>query len=131
MSIRELHFLCKQGEGFRRLNENEFESGSWKVSDDVVRQSVGKRIYLHEKQKEAAWHGGRIVGWRHSKAGDWRSSTAGDGRKVFRYVVEGDFRKVCRKGWGREKAIIWGGPPVDLGEELAAVPVDAQSYGGV
>ena len=94
----DLHFVCRQGLNHKRLDPQTFESGNWKVSDDLAQSAVGGRIYLHEVQAEAAWHGGTIISWR---------PVPGDkGRTVFTYLVEGFFRVKCPGRWGQERAIV-------------------------
>jgi hypothetical protein len=93
----ELHFICKQGVNHKRIGNSEYESGDWVIADDTANDAIGGRIFLHEAQNAAAWHGGRILSVRASKE---------TGRKVFVYAVDGPFRVKCKNGWGREKAII-------------------------
>jgi hypothetical protein len=59
--------------------------------------ALGGRIFLHEKQDEAAWHGGTITGYRRSDE---------EGRVVFTFHMDGPFRIKCAGGWGQEKAIV-------------------------
>jgi hypothetical protein len=67
------------------------------ISRDVADEAIGGRIYLHEGQRDRAWHGGTVTKWRASPE---------PGRMIFTYVVDGDFRVQCNEGWGQEKAII-------------------------
>jgi hypothetical protein len=93
----DLHFVCRQFEHWTRVGETIFETGSWVVAEQVANEAVGGRVYLHEKQDKAAWHGGTITSWRPSSE---------PGRQIFTYVVDGDFRIRCRAKWGQEKAIV-------------------------
>jgi hypothetical protein len=92
----DLHFICKNGDCWRKLGAEEFETGDWYVSDDKAQEAVGGRIYLHEDQNSLAWHGGTIT-FRHY---------GHDDRKVFRYTVDGNFRVPCLGNWAQEKAIV-------------------------
>ncbi len=93
-----IHLVCKQGLNHKHdRQENTFESGNWVVSEHVANDLIGGRIYLHERQDEKAWHGGKIMGWRHSEEAS---------RKIFKYVVDGPFRIVCPGRWAQEKAVI-------------------------
>jgi hypothetical protein len=94
----ELHFICKHGERHVRVGENIFETGNWVLKDNTADGAIGGLIYLHEKQAEAAWHGGTII--------NWRVSDEEPDRKIFTYRVDGPFRVKCLHGWGREKAIV-------------------------
>ena len=92
-----LHFICKHGESFRKIGDQEFESGNWSCSDQTVQASIGGRFYLHEKQKSDAWHGGTIEAWRKSDEA---------GRKIFTCRVDGEFRIRCPGNWSQERAIV-------------------------
>jgi hypothetical protein len=93
----DLHFICRQFEHWIKVGDNMFETGNRVVSEQVAKEVIGGRIYLHEKQSEPAWHGGTVTGWRHSPE---------PGRQIFRYTVDGLFRIRCPGKWGQEKAII-------------------------
>lgn len=94
----ELHLICKHGDRHSRIEGQTYETGNWSISDDTANELIGGRIFLHEKQDEAAWHGGAIK--------SWRVSPEDPTRKVFTYEVDGPFRIKCKSGWGREKAIV-------------------------
>ena len=66
--------------------------------DERAAQALdGGRIYLHEKQNTAAWHGGKITSWRKASDSD---------RKVFVYEVDGPFRIKCESNWSQESAFL-------------------------
>jgi hypothetical protein len=95
----DLHFICPHGRNWRSLpgEENLFESGNWVVAEQVAEAAKGGRIYLHEHQRDPAWHGGTITAWRPSKR---------PGRVVFTYTMDGPFRLRCTEGWAQEKAVV-------------------------
>lgn len=93
----DLHFICKQREHWTDLGTNRFETGNWTVARTTAEESIGGRVYLHERQHEAAWHGGTITGWRDAPDAS---------RIILSYTMDGPFREKCGNGWGREKAIV-------------------------
>lgn len=94
----DIHLICQQGARHTNLGNPVWETGNWVVSDTQADNLVGGRVYLHSNQAEPAWHGGTIQ--------SWRIAPDEPGRKIFRYVVDGDFRIKCRAGWGQEKAVV-------------------------
>jgi hypothetical protein len=96
MTRFDLHFICKHQKNWSMLDAERFESGNWVVSEKMANEAIGGRIYLHERQKDAAWHGGTITQWR-----PWSDPK----RKIFSYKLDGDFRVRCDSGWGNEKAV--------------------------
>jgi hypothetical protein len=93
----DLHCICKEGDSWRNLGADEFETGDWYVSDDTAQEAVGGRIFLHETQNSLAWHGGRITFWGYGEK---------DERKIFTYKLDGDFRVPCTGKWSQEMAIV-------------------------
>jgi hypothetical protein len=93
----DIHFVCKKGLHWTQVDQNIYETGNWYVADRTADQVIGGRVYLHDKQNTAAWHGGRVIGWRPV------DSTR---RKIFTYVLEGDFQVKLLDGWGNEKAVV-------------------------
>jgi hypothetical protein len=94
----DIHLICKHGDRFSKIGDATFETGNWYgITDATADEAIGGRIYLHERQRDPAWHGGTIRAWRPSEE---------PGRKVFTYVVDGPFRVRLKEGWGQEKAII-------------------------
>jgi len=93
----DLHFICKHGERHAHCGDQVFETGNWSVAEKTAAAAVGGRIYLHEKQKDPAWHGGTIISWHASEV---------KGRIAFKYRVDGPFRVKCSGGWGQEKAVV-------------------------
>ena len=94
----DLHFICRHGKNHQHLGNQIHDSGNWTVANDVADEAIGGRIYLHEHQRDPAWHGGTILAWRFAPDGSLK--------KIFTYKVDGDFRFPCTGDWGQEKAIV-------------------------
>ena len=93
----DLHFICPHGDKWTNLGNNKFETGNWTMGQQAADESIGGRIYLHEHQRDVAWHGGKIIAWRPSDEA---------GRVIFTYQVDGPFRVRCTESWAQEKAIV-------------------------
>ena len=93
-----LHFICRNQSNWNQVGPTEFDSGNWKISKETAKEAVGCRIFLHERQNEVAWHGGRIL--------SWREYPQESGRLIFTYKVEDGFGILLSDGWSQEKAII-------------------------
>ncbi len=96
------HFICQHQEHWRRLGDGLYETGDWVMADEVAQEikDTGGRVYLHEKQRANAWHGGPVL--------DWRCSPGDPRRKVFTYRVDGPFRIRCLGQWAQEKCVFRG-----------------------
>ncbi|CCV12533.1 hypothetical protein MESS4_430179 [Mesorhizobium sp. STM 4661] len=95
-----LHVICQHKMNWIKLENGLFETGEWTVAGntaDELKHTRG-RVFLHEKQKEKAWHGGVVL--------DWRPSPKDSKRKIFTYRVDGPFRSICPGNWSREVAIV-------------------------
>lgn len=79
-----LRFICKHGERHDHVSDGVFETCNWIGHEDTATEGVGGRVYPHEKQDAAAWHGGTII--------DWRFAPEKPERKKFKYRVDGPFR---------------------------------------
>lgn len=93
----DLHYVCKHGLNHRHIGDQVHESGEWVATDDLATEAMGGRLYLHEHQRDRAWHGGTILSWR--AAPDAK-------RKIFTYRVDGHFRINCPGNWAQEKAVV-------------------------
>jgi hypothetical protein len=93
----DLHFICPHQHQWTKLGPNLFETGNWTIAERTANEAIGGRIYLHERQRISAWHGGTITRWRRSDE---------PGRLIFTYEVDGPFRVTCTEGWGQERAIV-------------------------
>ena len=98
----DLHFICPHQDHWARLEKSSLkrEIGrlpSKTIAEQTAEQALGGRIYLHERKRAPAWHGGTITRWRRADE---------PGRPIFTHVVDGPFRVTCADGWGQEKAIV-------------------------
>jgi hypothetical protein len=58
----DLHFICKEGEKWSEEGPNLFKTGDWQVDRDVADEAeAGGRVFLHRRQKDPAFHGGRSL----------------------------------------------------------------------
>jgi hypothetical protein len=93
----DIHLICPHQLHWTPLGNNLFETGNWTLATRTADEAIGGRIYLHETQKSAAWHGGTITAWRQSPE---------PGRLILTYTVDGPFRVICTERWAQEMAII-------------------------
>lgn len=96
----DLHYICKQGENFRWLGEDLFETGNWTAGDELADLAVGGRIFLHIAQQQQAWHGGTILERRSAPAPETN-------RKIFTYRTDFEFRIFCSAPWSQQIAVAW------------------------
>lgn len=84
---------------------NEWDSYSWKISEETAKKLVGGNIYLHKAQDKPSHFGGEILSYKVL------GEDAGDeaGRVVFKFRANVDCKDVRtgKDGWGMEKKIIW------------------------
>jgi hypothetical protein len=60
----DLHYICQRGENHRMVWDKVFDTGNWTALKRTCELAIGGRVFLHERQKSPAWHGGTIVGYR-------------------------------------------------------------------
>jgi hypothetical protein len=98
-----IHFIERAG-NLNRVDaeQQEWESGYWKVSEESAQHLVGGEIYLHKSQVEPSYFGGKIISYRVQSGGP------DDGRMIFRFRAAIEFKGVrtAREGWGNEKKIV-------------------------
>ena len=105
---KRIHLIVKKhsetGErlGLKTLDENIHESGSWVVTEEVAKSLVGGDIYLHEKQQEPSYFGGKILDYRVEAEGE------NIGRVIFRFEYTREHKNfpAGSGGWGNEKKIV-------------------------
>jgi hypothetical protein len=97
--IKALHLICGRVEKWGRREKDQFESGDWDFGAKTAEKFVGARIYLHAKQTEPAWHGGRILKWHRTPHPSKRHKV------MFVYEIDGDFQVLCPVKWARWKAM--------------------------
>ncbi len=96
----DLHFIARVEEQdenrWCQIDEVTFETGHWEITEQVADEAG--RVFLHNQQRDLAWHGGRIVDWRPSRHA---------GRKIFKYVYDKTIHtEPPPTNWGRELAIV-------------------------
>lgn len=79
-----------------------WESGYWKVTEDVAKALVGGDIYFHPAKIKPSYFGGKILGYTKIEEGEW------EGRIVFEFEFSREYKGVRagKDGWGMEKKIV-------------------------
>lgn len=102
--VTDLHWVARPNDQHNmrwwHLDGNTFETGHWTCAERTAQEAVrsGGRVLLHARQKDRAWHGGRIIRWRRSPHGR---------RLIFTYVLDPRVQNErSPTGWAREKAIV-------------------------
>jgi hypothetical protein len=87
---------------FVKLQENIWESGSWKLDEDKARKLVGGEIYFHKKRTEPSFYGGTILGYRVNEDGEHQ------GKVIFKLQYSDTCRNVTttKYGWSKDVKII-------------------------
>ncbi|MFB3926413.1 MAG: hypothetical protein ACE14T_10205 [Syntrophales bacterium] len=96
--------LIEVANNFSRLQDKTWESGWWRLEENVAKQLVGGEIYFHRKKDEPSFYGGTITGYRIEQDGERR------GRIVFILQPSNACRNIRtdRQGWSREMKLISG-----------------------
>jgi len=99
-----IHFIENQGR-FRRIIDDEYESGFWDVLESKARKLIGGSIFFHSGQTEPSFYGGEILDCRVASSDD---SLTYAGRIIFKFRFSPDYRgiRTARSGWGNEKKIV-------------------------
>ncbi len=94
--------LIEIANNFSRLQDKTWESGWWRLGEDVAKQLVGGEIYFHRKKDEPSFYGGTIMGYRIEQDGDRQ------GRIVFILRPCNTCRNVRtdKQGWSKEMKFI-------------------------
>jgi hypothetical protein len=82
---------------FVKLQDNVWESGSWKLDEGQAKKLVGGEIYFHKKRLEPSFYGGTILGYRVHQEGE------NQGRIVFKLQYSLSCRNVStgKAGWNK------------------------------
>jgi hypothetical protein len=82
---------------FVKLQDNVWESGSWKLDEVQAKKLVGGEIYFHKKRLEPSFYGGTILGYRVHQEGE------NQGRIVFKLQYSLACRNVStnKSGWNK------------------------------
>ena len=97
--------LIEKSNNFSRLQDKTWESGWWRLDEELAKDLVGGEIYFHRKQLEPSFYGGIIMGYRIEEDGE------NQGRIVFILKPCNTCRNVRtdKHGWSREMKIITNG----------------------
>jgi len=90
-----------------RLDNDEWESGFWRLTADQARLLVNGQMFFHTKQKEPSYFGGVILGYRPATRDDAKEEEH-VGRIIFRIKASNEFKgvKAGPGRWGYEKKIV-------------------------
>jgi hypothetical protein len=96
-----VHLLDKMS-NFKKLDDNDWESGWWKLDEGVVKKLVGGEIYFHKTRQAPSFYGGIITGYRIEQEGQYQ------GMIVFRLKHSLSCRnvKTGTGGWSHNIKII-------------------------
>jgi hypothetical protein len=94
--------LIEPANHFVKLQENVWESGSWRLDESQAKKLVGGEIYFHKKRQEPSFYGGKILGYRVHPDGE------GQGKIVFQLKHQLSCRNVStsKSGWSKDVKII-------------------------
>jgi hypothetical protein len=86
---------------FVKLQDNVWESRSWRLDEDKAKQLVGGEIYFHKKRQEPSFYGGTILGYRVSQEGE------NQGEVIFKLQYNHACRNVItnKTGWSKDVKI--------------------------
>ncbi len=98
-----IHLIEKKGLlKMINIKEERYESGFWRMSEDIARNLIKGNIYFHKRQTEPSFLGGVILSYRiHNEEGEYF------GRIVFTFqaMIGHKNVKTGREGWRREMKI--------------------------
>ena len=87
---------------FVKLDDNVWESGAWKLTEDRAQKLVGGEIYFHRNRTEPSFYGWTVLGYRVEQ----------EGQDTRRIVFKLQYKKECRNvrtdpsGWSNKIKII-------------------------
>lgn len=86
---------------FVKLQDNVWESGSWRLDEDKAKKLVGGEIYFHKKRVEPSFYGGTILGYRVNPDGE------NQGKVIFKLSYSHSCRNVStnKSGWRNDMKI--------------------------
>jgi len=105
--VSAIHFV-ERTDNVRKIDpsKNEWESGSWPVSEEIAQKLVGSVLYLHRTKLSSSHFGGDILDYRVEQSGP------DAGRVVFKLRAKADCKgvKIDGKGWSKDSKILWSTP---------------------
>ena len=83
-------------------SSQQWQSGYWKLTEQVAKELVGGELYLHKAKRKASYFGGVIDHYHVQTEGPFK------GRIVFTFTASMQFKnvKTSFEGWGMEKKIV-------------------------
>lgn len=98
-----IHLIKKHGPGHAPVHKvpgekDTYTSGYWTISEKTAQLLVGGDIYLHERQLDKSFYGGRIIQAWIEESGEFA------GKAVFKFVFSPEHKGVAtaQAGWGQE-----------------------------
>lgn len=87
---------------FVKLQDNIWESGSWKLDEEKAKALVGGEIFFHKKRMEPSFYGGTILGYRVNQ------EEKNQGEVIFKLQYSPAFRNVLtdKSGWKKNVKIL-------------------------
>ena len=102
-----IHFV-ERSDKVRKIDptRNEWESGTWPLSEEIAQKLVGGMMYLHRSKQQESHFGGQILSYRVEESGPLT------GGVVFKLRATADCKgvKTDRKGWAKDLKIFWDAP---------------------
>ena len=102
-----IHFI-ERTDNVRKTDrqKNEWESGTWPVTEETAQKLIGASLYLHRTKNQLSHFGGRILSYRMVETGP----AAGSVVFIVRATVDCKDVKVDSRGWTKEYKILWDAP---------------------
>ena len=99
----QIHLIEKLN-NFKKLRDDIWESGWWKLKEDKAQKLVGGKIYFHKERQEPSFYGGTVRGYRVEQDGQYQ------GRIIFEFQYSQACREIRtdRSGWSMKMKIITG-----------------------
>src|SRR5208283_4093478 len=96
-----IHLIEKRSY-FKRVNDREYESGWWALSEETAGGLVGGQIFFHEQKKKPSFFGGTVLGFRIETEGEHKD------RVIFRLESSQECKGIRTgpEGWTLEKKIV-------------------------
>ena len=87
---------------FKKLKDNVWESGWWRLDEDRAKELVGGEIYFNKNRLEPSFYGGTILGYRVDQDGEYQ------GKIIFKLQYSHSCRNVStgKTGWTKDVKII-------------------------
>src|SRR5512145_3063840 len=97
--------LIENQHRFKKIGDDIYESGYWKVKEIKAAKLRGGSIFFHEKHDEPSFFGGTIINYRIATK---KETDEYNGRVIFIFRSARDHKdfRTDKHGWGNEKKII-------------------------